>query len=125
MACVFVLRQEWIEENSYNVNHPLWEVVAQEQDRCFKYICDQGVVTAIEEPFMSETALQNAQEERADGEAKVFTSGKRIMAWGHNETCASKNGTRHAELVAIDRVCPATILWCLRIAELWCGMRHS
>eukprot|EP00892_Ulva_mutabilis_P008078 jgi/Ulvmu1/5642/UM231_0005.1 len=34
----------------------------------------------------------------------VFVKDKKIIGQGHNETNATRNGTRHAELVAIDKI---------------------
>eukprot|EP00054_Salpingoeca_dolichothecata_P011524 m.63929 g.63929 ORF g.63929 m.63929 type:complete len:172 (+) comp19506_c0_seq5:137-652(+) len=52
-------------------------------------------------------ALKQAKNAMNQGEVPVgcvFVSNNKIVATGHNETNADKNATRHAELVAIDRI---------------------
>ncbi|KAJ2160447.1 tRNA(adenine34) deaminase [Coemansia sp. RSA 552] len=54
-----------------------------------------------------QAALDMAEEAYQVGEVPVgcvFVHGGEIVGQGRNETNATKNGTRHAELVAIDRM---------------------
>ncbi|KAJ2778361.1 tRNA(adenine34) deaminase [Coemansia linderi] len=67
---------------------------------------DDGATLADRQSFMSE-ALSMAEEALNTKEVPVgciFVHDNKIAGRGRNETNATKNGTRHAELVAIDRM---------------------